>query len=150
MHALSTSRVTTFGLILVVAAAACKSDAPPPTSTATNPITNPTGLLNVGDAINMNVNLDDACTNPIMHSVRVVAVGTHSEIFVDTQNPAGGFTTADYQRFAAKFDTLIYPLDVDNFGEPTDIDQNGKRIAIVFTRAVNELTPPSSSQFTGG
>ena len=40
-------------------------------------------------------------------------------------------------------------MDVAAFGEPTDIDQNGK-IAIVFTRAVNELTPRGSSSYVGG
>ena len=36
-----------------------------------------------------------------------------------------------------------------NFGAPCDIDDNGK-IAILFTRAVNELTPANSPSFVGG
>ena len=70
-------------------------------------------------------------------------------ILADTLNPTGGFTTSDYQRYAAKFDTLIYPLDVSAFGAPTDIDNNG-RVGIVFTRAVNELTKPGENTYVGG
>src|SRR5260221_5336502 len=40
-------------------------------------------------------------------------------------------------------------MDVANFGEPTDIDGNG-RVAIIFTRAVNELTPARSTSYVGG
>jgi hypothetical protein len=104
----------------------------------------------VGDLVTVNVNVTDPCANPIYHAVRVVAVGTKALVLNDTLNPKiGGFTTTDYQRYAAKFDTLVYPLDVAAFGEPTDIDKNG-HIAIVFTRAVNELTPRSSTSYVGG
>lgn len=103
----------------------------------------------VGDVVRMNVNGNDFCTNPIYHGLRVKAIGTKSIVLADTLNPAGGFTDADYRRFATRFDTLVYPLDVENFGEPTDIDRNG-RIAILFTRAVNELTPPNSRSYVGG
>ena len=129
--------------------AACKSDggiAPAPTGEA---IANPRGPLNLGDVITLNVNGDDACANPTFHAARVVAIGTHAIILSDTLNPKPGFSTADFQRYAARFDTLVYPLDVGNFGEPTDIDKNG-HIAILFTRAVNELTPPRSTQYVGG
>ena len=40
-------------------------------------------------------------------------------------------------------------MDVAAFGEPTDIDKNG-HIAIVFTRAVNELTPRGAFSYVGG
>jgi hypothetical protein len=105
--------------------------------------------LSVGDVVTINVNAQDPCTNPIPRAVRVVAVGTKALILNDTLNPKPGFSTTDYQRFAARFDTLVYPMDVAAFGEPTDIDKNG-RIAIVFTRAVNELTPRGSSSYVGG
>lgn len=105
--------------------------------------------VGVGDVVKLNVNGNDFCTNPIYHGLRVKAIGTKSIVLADTLNPAGGFTDADYQRFATRFDNLVYPLDVENFGEPTDIDHNG-RIAILFTRAVNELTPPNSGSYVGG
>ncbi|HKP16493.1 MAG TPA: hypothetical protein VJT85_10510 [Gemmatimonadaceae bacterium] len=107
----------------------------------------------VGDVVTINVNAEDACINAIRHPVRVVAIGSKALILVDTLNPpltpTQAFSAADYQRFAARFDTLVYPMDVAAFGEPTDIDKNG-RIAIVFTRAVNELTPRNSSSYVGG
>ena len=103
----------------------------------------------VGDIVNVNVNGLDACENATIRGARVVAIGTHSIVVADTTNPAGGFTDADYQRYATHFDTLIYPVDVNAFGAPSDIDNNG-RVVLVFTRAVNELTPPNASAFVGG
>jgi hypothetical protein len=139
-------------LIALVAAAvlaACGSDSPAGPSTGTDPIQNPSGVLNLGDVVTLNVNGTDPCVSPILHGARVVAIGSKAMILNDTLNPKNGFSTADFQKFAAKFDTIIYPMDVENFGEPTDIDKNG-HIIILFTRAVNELTPAHSSQYVGG
>jgi hypothetical protein len=105
--------------------------------------------LAVGDVVTINVNASDACSSPTPHPVRLMAIGTKALIFNDTLNPKPGFATADYQRFAARFDTLVYPMDVAAFGEPTDIDKNG-HIAIVFTRAVNELTSRGAGSYVGG
>jgi hypothetical protein len=102
----------------------------------------------VGDIVTLNVSAS-ACDNIVNHPARIVAIGSKAIIAVDTLNPSGGFSTADYNRFAANFDTLVYPLDVTNFGAPTDIDQNG-HIVLLFTRAVNELTDPNSDAYTGG
>jgi hypothetical protein len=103
----------------------------------------------VGDTVTVNVNGVDNCTNPINHQARVVAIGTHAIILDDVGNPRPGFTDADYVRYAARFDTLVYPMDVSVFGEPTDIDNNG-RIVLIFTRAVNALTPAGSGSYVGG
>jgi hypothetical protein len=105
--------------------------------------------LTVGDLVSANVNPTDPCSNAMMHPLRVVAIGTKALVLADTLNPRNGFTTADYQRYAARFDTLVYPVDVAAFGTPSDIDQNG-RVAIVFSRAVNELTPRGSNTYVGG
>jgi hypothetical protein len=102
----------------------------------------------VGDILIYNVSAD-ACDTIVNHPARIVAIGSKAIIAVDTLNPAGGFSAADYLRFAANFDTLIHPLDVTNFGDPTDIDQNG-HVVLFFTRAVNELTARSSEAYTGG
>jgi hypothetical protein len=108
----------------------------------------PSGVK-VGDTVTVNVNGTDACSNPDYRGARVAAIGTHSIVLADTSNPAGGFTDADYQRYATRFDTLVYPLDVDAFGAPSDIDQNG-RVVLIFTTAVNELTPQDAPSFVGG
>src|SRR5206468_1398286 len=70
---------------------------------------------------------------------RVVAVTQRAVVVADVYNPAGGFTDAEYADYGAVFDTISYPLDVANFGEPTDIDNNGGRIIVFFTHAVNEV-----------
>jgi hypothetical protein len=102
----------------------------------------------IGDIFSVNV-ASSACGTPETRAARVVAIGTQSIVLADTLNPSGGFTAADYQRFAARFDTLVYPLDVTNFGQPADIDQN-KKIILLFTEAVNELTPRNSSSYVAG
>ena len=103
----------------------------------------------VGQLYQLNVNALDPCTNPITRTVRVVAITAHAIVVADTLNPQPTFTAADFLRFATRFDTLVYPLDVGAFGAPTDIDGNG-RVVLLFTRAVNELTPASSGSYVGG
>jgi len=102
----------------------------------------------VGDIVTVNVS-QATCSPSVNRGARVVAIGAQSIVLSDTLNPTGGFSTSDYQRFAARFDTLVYPLDVANFGTPADIDKNGK-IVLLFTTAVNALTPKNSSSYVGG
>lgn len=149
MPARISSLLAMCGILAFGTLAACKSESSVAPGTAVDPITNPLGLLNLGDVVSLNVNGVDACSNPVYHASRVVAVGTRAIILSDTLNPKNGFSTADFQRYAARFDSLVYPLDVANFGDPTDIDKNG-RIAILFSRAVNELTTRGSPQYVGG
>jgi hypothetical protein len=105
--------------------------------------------INVGDVVRLNVNPNVGCSSPTYHGARVMWIGTKSIVLADTLNPSGGFTSADYQRFADRFDTIVYPMDTDAFGVPSDIDANG-RVAILFTRAVNELTPAKAGYYVGG
>lgn len=73
-------------------------------------------------------------------------------IYQDLTAPAGtagGFTTADFQALGSTFDSPIYDTDVSVFGQPSDIDANGK-IIILLTRIVNELTPRGASGFVAG
>jgi hypothetical protein len=105
----------------------------------------------VGDILRLNTNTESACdtTTAGFRSGRVVAVGDRAVIVADTRNPAGGFTDEEYRSFAAAFDTLVYPVDVANFGEPTDLDENGRSI-IFFTSAVNAETPRGADYIVGG
>ncbi len=82
----------------------------------------------------------DACEIPINITARVVAISNTAIIVADTANPLPTISDAQYQAFATTFDTLINPLDTQAFGQPTDIDGNG-RILIFFTKEVNKLTP---------
>lgn len=108
----------------------------------------------VGSLLQLNVTTrsdasGDPCTITDYRTGRVEAVSNRAVIVADTANPAGGFTTADYQSIAATFDTLIWPVNIAAFGAPEDIDQNGRAI-IFYTRAVNELTPANVNYIVGG
>ena len=103
----------------------------------------------IGSIYTLNANGNNACDSPINVAARVVAVSNLAIVVADTANPAGGFTNAEYASFAATFDTLISPLDVKNFGAPSDVDLNGKTI-IFFTKEVNKLTPRGSGGVVGG
>jgi hypothetical protein len=76
-------------------------------------------------------------------------VGSRGIFLEDAGNPTGGPTTAEYEAMSRSFDDLVYPTITANFGVPTDIDGNG-RVMILFTRAVNELTPRDSESLVGG
>ena len=111
----------------------------------------------VGSSIQLNVNTKASCATPANASTVVTpvsatvkAVTTHAIVVNDDRNPTGGFTDADFQFFGTSFDTQVWPVDSANFGDPTDIDDNGHRVIIFFTRAVNELTPANSSSYVGG
>jgi hypothetical protein len=84
------------------------------------------------------------CTAGAVRQVRVSAVTQRAILVNDPTNPAGGLTDAELRAFGDEFDRQIYPVDVLNFGAPTDLDDNGGRVIIVFTREVNALTPPNS------
>ncbi|MEW5930506.1 MAG: hypothetical protein AB1941_23855 [Gemmatimonadota bacterium] len=101
----------------------------------------------VGELVTFSTSTDCDSVAPAVG--RVEAVSRTAVVVADTSNPAGGFTRADWEAFATAMDTLVYPVDVLNFGEPTDVDGNG-RVFLFFTRAVNELTPPASGSYVGG
>jgi len=105
--------------------------------------------LAVGDLVGLNANVAASCTAPSMRTGRVAAISARAIVVHDTSNPAGGFTDADYRRFAVAYDTLVAAVTDAAFGAPTDIDVNGK-VVVFFTRAVNELTPSGASFYYGG
>lgn len=108
----------------------------------------PNVVPSVGDL--MTINTNSACSgSPSNRTGRVKSVSQHMIALEDTANPAGGFVTAQYDSIALEFDTLAWPVDSANFGAPTDLDNNGHVVAF-FTRAVNELSPPSSSSVVLG
>jgi hypothetical protein len=106
------------------------------------------GVPAVGDLWSLNV--ASGCSGALdARTGRVVSIGQHVVIVSDTTNPAGGFTTAQYDSIALEFDSLAYAVDTANFGPPTDLDGNGRVVAF-YTRAVNELSPPASSVIVNG
>lgn len=100
--------------------------------------------LRVGDALASNM-----CTT--FSSVRAVvrAVSARAIIAQDVTAPAGGFAPADFAALAKEYDELVHPTMVRWFGEPSDINSDGK-VVLLFTPAINRLTPPGSLGFVGG
>lgn len=106
-------------------------------------------LVKLGDELQLNTNSSVSCANAQLRTGRVVGISNRAILVADTANPAGGFTDADYRSIGDAFDTLVYSVDTQNFGEPSDIDGN-QRVIMFFTSAVNALTPPNQSSFIGG
>ena len=103
----------------------------------------------VGNLMQFNTNASSACTNARIRTGRVAAITNRAIVVTDTANPPNGFSDADFQFFGATFDTLIYSVDTQNFGDPSDIDAN-QRVILFFTRAVNELTSPNQNSYVAG
>jgi hypothetical protein len=101
------------------------------------------------ERLSLNVATDDACSGAIRRTMVLKAESDHLAVYEDPANPTGGLTEAEYQQLANTFDDLIHPVDVENFGEPSDIDENEK-VIVLFTRAVNELTPRGAGYIVGG
>jgi hypothetical protein len=74
--------------------------------------------------------------------------GSDVLIYVDTLAPANGFTSAQLQAFGVLFDQTLYPIDIANFGPPSDIDQNG-HVVMLMSQAVNALTTASDCTTAG-
>lgn len=70
-------------------------------------------------------------------------VSDHAIFYVDQRAPAGGLTDEDLEYFGRLLDDPIHTTLAPVFGEPSDIDDNG-RVIILFTPVVNELTPRGS------
>lgn len=76
-------------------------------------------------------------------------VSQQAVLYVDNAAPSGGFTDADLQAFAQSFDDVIHPTVTGVFGATSDLDGND-RVVILFTAAVNRLTPAGTEGFVGG
>lgn len=110
--------------------------APAPTSASSVP-----GTAQVGDTIPIkfpDINSPNFCTTSIPITTVVRAVGSKGIWLEDVANPAGGYTTADFQALSDLFDTEIYATDAAYFGEPKDFDGNG-RVVIVTSKEVNRV-----------
>ncbi|MEX2465921.1 MAG: hypothetical protein WD995_03375 [Gemmatimonadota bacterium] len=83
----------------------------------------------------------------ITASVRFV--GEEVAIYVDVDAPEPGFTDADLESLAARFDEVIHPTVTGTFGRTSDLDRS-ERVAVLFTPVVNRLTARESDSFVGG
>jgi hypothetical protein len=99
------------------------------------------GTVAVGDSVTVKYPLrNNSCnaSTPVRALVR--HKGARSIWLEDVNNPAGGFTAGDYAELADMFDGRIFAANEDYFGEPTDLDGNG-RIVIVITAELNKERP---------
>lgn len=96
------------------------------------------GTVNVGDTVK-NVRVWDQasnCTGYDSIAVVVRSKGTRGIWVEDVNNPASGYSTADFDSLRNYLDNIIFDTDTSYFGNPGDIDANS-RIAIVVTKEVN-------------
>jgi hypothetical protein len=103
----------------------------------------------VGQLLTLNAQSRNACTNPVERTGEVMAISGGAIVVADTARPAGGFTQAQFEHFAAAFDTLVAPVVEHHFGSPTDLDANGG-VILFFTPEVNRLTESGSERYVAG
>jgi len=105
----------------------------------------------VGATYQINGNISgNTCTAPKqLRGARVITVLTRTIVLSDETSPTGGYTDAEMTAFGQEFENNGYPVTVQNFGDPTDIDVNNGRIAILFTPGVNVIPAPPGA-FVGG
>jgi len=81
-------------------------------------------------------------------NARLAYVGTNILLYVDTLTSASGFATGDLSGIGNLFDQTLYPIDIDAFGQPSDIDENG-HLVMLMTPVVNALTPSAECRTAG-
>jgi hypothetical protein len=80
-------------------------------------------------------------------NARLAYVGANILLYVDTLS-AANLAASDLTAIGNLFDQTLYPIDLNAFGQPSDIDQNGHLI-MLMSPVVNALTPSSECE-TGG
>jgi hypothetical protein len=76
-------------------------------------------------------------------------VGDRAILAEDVANPSGGMSLAQYQTLSGRLDSQIVGTLSAYFGEPTDIDGNG-RVVAVFTKEVNRSWAGAAAFVFGG
>ncbi|MEX2529269.1 MAG: IPT/TIG domain-containing protein [Gemmatimonadota bacterium] len=95
-----------------------------------------------GDAVSLmvpDISGDNFCQEGVSVEGVVRRVGERSVWVADVENPEGGFTAEHYDILSDAFDDVIHDEVAAHFGEPTDVDSNG-RIVILISQAVNRVT----------
>jgi len=84
---------------------------------------------------------DTICVTGFDVQARTVYVGEKTILFEDVDSPVKGQIDAFYQSIGAEFDNTIYPMLVENFGDPLAFDQQlgakGK-VLMLFSPVLNE------------
>ena len=114
---------------------------PPPMASA------PAAVPSLGERRTFNVFRNPGDFTEVTAVARVV--GARAALFVDEAAPAGGYSLSDLQFFSDMFDQAIEPTVTGAYGETSDLDSYD-RIIILFTPAVNALTPRGVGGFIAG
>ena len=107
----------------------------------------PAAVPQIGERRSFKVLNKDSRFSDVEAEVRHIS--DRAIIYIDRNAPQNGLTAADLQNIGSSFDSPIWTVDVERFGNPSDMDANGK-IIILLTPVVNELTPAGASSFIGG
>ena len=104
----------------------------------------------LGSVRSFHVRSNFSSTNPTWKAVgaKLQYVGSTLLLYVDTLAPPAGFTPAQLQQFGGYADTVLVPIDTAAFGQPSDVDQNG-RVIMLMSPVVNADTPKSTCQTQG-
>jgi hypothetical protein len=81
-------------------------------------------------------------TNPASYSTITATLrytGTHTLIYVDDDTPAANLPQTNLNTLGNRFDQFDYATDVAAFGQPSDVDANGK-VVILLSPVVNAMT----------
>lgn len=109
-----------------------------------------TTTATVGSMQNFQVRATFSVTNPKWKTItaQLAYAGSNILLYIDTLSPPGGFTPTQLQSFGQYFDQTLYPIAVDAFGPPSDVDQN-QRVVMLMSPAVNALSPKSQCATQG-
>ncbi len=104
----------------------------------------------VGTLATFQVRATFSSTNPKWKPVTAVLAyaGANILLYIDTLAPAGGFSPSQLQSFGQYFDQTLYPIDVNAFGPPSDVDHNGA-VIMLMSPAVNALSPAAQCSTQG-
>ena len=79
-------------------------------------------------------------------TARLRYAGSHVDFYVDVTG--AGFTDEQYQGLGRLFDNDLYGIDASAFGAESDIDHNGRVVAL-FTPVVNAMVPAAECSSQG-
>jgi hypothetical protein len=81
-------------------------------------------------------------------TAQLVYVGSNIFLYLDQAAPGNGFTADQLSAFGKLFDETLYPLLTQDFGPPSDVDQNG-HVIMLLSPVVNADTPAADCASSG-
>ena len=109
---------------------------------------------NVGDTLSLTIptNFSNLCTGGTPVRARVVFVGQHGVMLEDVNAPLAGEADTLYRQVGQEFDTNMWRLLNENFGNPLAMEgepymDNNERFYMLFSKVVNDLQGGSIAGF---